>query len=74
MEKLSQAKILESLTIDDYKNIKLPQDDFFDDKSVSSSDSDSEEKADQTIIKQKDIALEKIYTKSLVPTISVKQF
>ena len=46
MEKLSQAKILESLTIDDYKNIKLPQDDFFDDKSVSSSDSDSEEKAE----------------------------
>ena len=46
MEKLSQAKILESLTIDDYKNIKLPQDDFFDDKSVSSSDSDSGEKAE----------------------------
>ena len=46
MEKLSQAKILEKLAIDDYKNIKLPQDDFFDDKSVSSSDSDSEEKVE----------------------------
>ena len=26
----SQEKILESLTIDDYKNIDLPVDDFFD--------------------------------------------
>ena len=74
MEKLSQAKILEKLTIDDYKNIKLPQDDFFDDKSVSSSVSDSEEKVESDNNKKKDIALEKIYTKSLVPTISVKQF
>lgn len=37
-----QDEILESLTPNDYKNIILPSDDFFDDRSVSSiSDSES---------------------------------
>ncbi len=36
----SQEKILESLTIDDYKNIDLPVDDFFDDASSVSDEED----------------------------------
>jgi len=39
----SQEKILESLTIDDYKNIELPMNDFFDD-SFSDSDEEDEHK------------------------------
>jgi len=47
MEKKSQSEILDSLTKDDYKNIILPTDDFFDEESFSSSYSESEEKKEQ---------------------------
>ena len=46
MEK-SQFEILESLTKEDFKNIILPKDDFFDEESISSSYSESEEKKEQ---------------------------
>lgn len=68
----SQDKILASLSIDDYKDIRLPADDFLDDGSASSF-SDSENRLEPNDRKKKFI-LDIIYTKSIVLIIFVKRY
>ena len=70
-----QDKILESLSINDYKDIRLPADDFLDDGSASSfSDSENRNEPNDNEGRKKNFVLVIIFMKSMVLIIFVKLY
>jgi len=70
-----QDIILESLSIKDYKDIRLPADDFLDDGSASSfSDSENMREPNNNDGEKKNFVLVTISMKSIVHIIFVKQY
>ena len=70
-----QDKILESLSINDYKDIRLPADDFLDDGSASSfSDSENRNEPNDNEGRKKNFFLVIIFMKSMVLIIFVKLY
>ena len=70
-----QDKILASLSINDYKDIRLPADDFLDDGSASSfSDSENRNEPNDNEGRKKKFVLVIIFMKSIAPIIFVKLY